>query len=96
MLNQLVMGTCAATLSISYGAVANQEVADVFCDHQPVTWLKDQNASPVVSVDVPTPEIEVGAPAETAKWFPDASERKVFRRALLRSSRVVHSGRIQS
>ncbi|ONF43318.1 hypothetical protein BTO32_11590 [Marinobacter lutaoensis] len=95
MLNQLVMGTCAATLSISYGALANEEVADVFCDHQPVTWPQDQNAFRVVSVDVPGPVIEVGAPAEAAKWFPDASERKVFRRALLRSSKVVHSGRIQ-
>jgi hypothetical protein len=95
MLNQLVLGTCAATtLSISYGAVPNEEVADVFCNHQTPAWPTEQGAFSAVAVDVQGPVIQVDAPKTFPKWFPDASERKVFRRALLRSSKVVHSGRI--
>lgn len=95
MLNELVLGTCAVTtLSISCGSVFNEDVADVFSAHESPVWPSEPSAFNSVQIDVQGPVIEVDAQAESAKWFPDASERKVFRKALLRSSKVVHTGRL--
>lgn len=95
MLNELVLGTCAVTtLSISCGSVFNDDVADVFSTHESAVWPSELGAINLVQVDVQGPVIDAGAQTASAKWFPDASEQKVFRRALLRSSKVVHTGRL--
>ncbi|MCK8516975.1 hypothetical protein M0534_11655 [Methylonatrum kenyense] len=95
MITMATFGTCAATLLIDPFVGSREEHPAVYSEEVQAVWSGLDSA---IDADA---EFRLSEPAGIvmdqgdemqASWYPDENERKVLRRALLRSARIVGDG----